>query len=612
MRSIENVAENLLEFPISGFIFKSMLRQKIDTQKRSNMMHHIVKLNDAFKRYTLDQDKILPPEETVKRFRQNLKKIDLDILKNTLRVDNGRLDIPVYFSTCGVDAEKIIGTKKQMGKGGTPQQAEASAVMELAERFSLFSFAKESHNFFTDKYLNVKDDAIPFEMIAQSVHDDSDELPVSRQIFENLPLKWTWGYNLTRETEVLIPFDWFFAINEFNGPSAGNCIEEALIQGICEVIERHTSSLVSQNKLTTAAIRPESVTEPLVLEMLRKYKGAGIKLYLSDFSLDTGIPTVAALAYDPATFPELSEIVWTAGTSPDPQKALSRALAEVAQLAGDFNTGANYVASGLPKLSSIEESGYVINPGKEIDISDLPDLSDHNLKTEILKCLSALAENDMEVLVLNTMHAQLKIPAFYTIIPGAHFRERSLGTSVGMFSAKHIFENTPAPEALFQLENMDKVLPGKYYLHFYRGACYLAVNDPESACSYFYQALDMNPTAQDTPSIYSYLGVALKEMGKYRKALEILKQGEKLDRERTDIYNLMGFCHFKLKEHEAAIDNFKKVIQLDPSSAIDYANIASNYRQMDEKEKAIRYYQMALTLDDTIQFAKDHLKELQG
>jgi hypothetical protein len=33
---------------------------------------------------------------------------------------------------------------------------------------------------------------------------------------------------------------------------------------------------------------------------------------------------------------------------------------------------------------------------------------------------------------------------------------------------------------------------------------------------------------------------------------------------------------------------------------------------MGEKDKAIRYYQMALTLDDSIQFAKDNLKELQG
>jgi ribosomal protein S12 methylthiotransferase accessory factor len=575
-------------------------------------MRHTVTLNDAYKRFTLDQDKIFPPRETVKRFKEKLKAIDLDILKSAIRIDNGRLDIPVYFSTCGEDAVKVIGTKKQMGKGGTPDQAEASAVMELAERFSFFSFVKNQKNFFTDQYANVKEKAISFKKIAQSVHDESEDLPVSRKIFERLPLKWTWGYNLTREKELLIPFDWFFAINEFNGPSAGNCVEEALIQGICEIVERHTSSIVSQNKLKVAAIRPESVTDPLVLEMFRKYSKAGVNLYLSDFSLDTGIPTVGVMAYDPVTFPELSEIVWTAGTAPDPQKALSRALTEVAQLAGDFNTGANYVASGLPKYTRLEDAQFIINPAKKVDISDLPDLSDENIKTEILNCVSALARNNMEILLINTMHPQLQIPAFYTIIPGAHFRERSLGTSVAMFSAKHIFENNPAPPAIRQLHTMDKALPGKYYVHFYLGASYLTLEDPQTAVACFRRALTLDPTEQDLPSIYSYLAVALKDLGEYRQALEVLQEGEKLDRERTDIYNLMGFCHFKLKEHPEAIANFEKVIQLDPSSAIDYANIAANYRQMGETEKAIRYFRIALTLDDSIQFAKDNLEALQG
>jgi ribosomal protein S12 methylthiotransferase accessory factor len=73
----------------------------------------------------------------------------------------------------------------------------------------------------------------------------------------------------------------------------------------------------------------------------------------------------------------------------------------------------------------------------------------------------------------------------------------------------------------------------------------------------------------------------------------------------------MGFCHFKLKEHEKAIECFQNVVRLDPSSAIDYANIASNYRDMGNKEEAIRYYRFALRLDPTIDFARDNLRKLQ-
>ena len=574
-------------------------------------MTHKIILNDAFKRFTLDQDKIFSPEETVKRFKEKLKKIDLDILEDTVRIDNGRLGIPVYFSSCGKDAMNTIGTKKQMGKGATPQQSEASAVMELAERYSFFSFCKNPENFFIEKYRNIKDRAISFEMIARSVNDDSDDLEISGKIFEDLPLKWTHAFNLTRNQEVIIPFNWFFTINEFNGPSAGNCVEEAISQGICEIVERHVSSIISRNRLKVPAINADSATDPMVVEMIQKYRNAGVKFYLSDFSLDTGIPSVGVLAYDPLNFPGKSEIVWTAGTTPDPQKALSRALTEVAQLAGDFNTGSNYVASGLPKFTKIEDADFIIRPGKEVHINTLSDLSNQNIKVEVQNLISALSKKGMEVIVVNTMHPLLKIPAFYTIIPGAHFRERALGTSVGMFSAKIITENKKPKVAINELEKMEKMLPGKYYIKFYLGSCHLSLNDPAAALGCFTRALELDPTEQDIPSIYSYMGVCFKEMGEYRRALVVLKNAEKYDKERTDIYNLMGFSHFKLKEHEKAIECFKKVLQLDPGSAIDYANIASNYRDMGQKEKAIQYYKLALTMDPAIDFARDSLIKLR-
>ncbi|MBU0991886.1 MAG: YcaO-like family protein [Proteobacteria bacterium] len=575
-------------------------------------MDHKIKLEDAFKTFTLDQDKIKTPEETVKAFREKIKAVDLDILEEAKRIDNGRLDIPVYFSLCGKDAKAVTGTNKQMGKGATPAQAEASAVMELAERFSFFSFVHDPSNFFTATYKDVGDKAIPFSMIAASVHDDSTELDVSQKIFETLPLQWTKGYNLTHDKEVLIPFSWFFMINEFNGPSAGNCVEEAISQGICEIVERHVSSIISHQKINVPGIAPGSATDPMVVEMLKKYEREGIKLYLSDFSLETGIPTVGVMAYDPSTFPEKSEIVWTAGTTPDPQKALSRALTETAQLAGDFNTGSNYVASGLPKFTDLSECGFIMAPEKMIPIKDLPDLSNTNIRIEVENMVAALKKRNMEVFLINTMHPALQIPAFYTIIPGAHFRERSLGTSVGMFSAKMIAETNAPDEAIRQLNEVNKLLPGKYYVRFYLGSCYLAMDDPETALTHFEAALAMNPKEQDLASIYAYMGVCLKDMEKYTKALSVLKKGEAIDDERTDIYNLMGFCNFKLKRHEEAILCFKNVIRLNPSSAIDYANIASNYRDMGNRNKAIEYYLMALEIDPSIDFARENLERLQG
>ena len=574
-------------------------------------MDHKIILNDVFKKYTFDQDKIFPPEETVRRFKERLKKVNLDILEGTARIDNGRLGIPVFFSLCGKDAESVIGANKQMGKGGTPQQAEASAVMELAERFSFFSFGQNPENFRIEKFRNLKDQALPLESIARSVHDNAMDSDKAQEIFSSLPLKWTWGYNLTRDQEVLVPFDWFYTINEYNGSSAGNCKEEAILQGMCEVVERHVSSVISRNKLKTEALNLDSSTDPMVSGMVGLYRKAGVRLFASDFSLDTGIPTVGVLAYDPTTFPEKSEIVWTAGTSPNPQKALNRALTEVAQLAGDFNTRSNYVASGLPKFKGLDEARFITQFEKKKGIFALPDLSNDNIKVEIQNCLSELSRTGMEVIVTDIMHPELGIPAFYTMIPGAHFRERAEGTGLGMFAAKILAENHPAEHAIAELDRMDRLVPGKYYIKFFLGSCYLSLNQPATARKNLETALTMDPRDQDIPSIYSYLAVCLKDMEKYTEALVALEKAESYDSERTDIYNLMGFCYFKLKEHRRAIECFQRVLELNPGSAIDYANIASNYRDMGEKDKAMTYYRIALEMDPAIEFARQSLDKLQ-
>ena len=113
-------------------------------------------------------------------------------------------------------------------------------------------------HFTIDTYANLKQDALSFEAIAKSVHDTTGDLDAACRVFETIPMRWTRAWNLTAQQEVLVPFDWFYAINEFNGPSAGNCVEEALSQGICEIVERHVSSVISRQRISTPLIDPAS------------------------------------------------------------------------------------------------------------------------------------------------------------------------------------------------------------------------------------------------------------------------------------------------------------------------------------------------------------------
>jgi ribosomal protein S12 methylthiotransferase accessory factor len=567
---------------------------------RITMEQKPIRLEDCYKTYTYDQDKVFTPVETVKRFKKRLEEVDLEILKEVRRIDNGRLDIPIYFSITGKDARDVIGNKKQMGKGITPEQSQASACMELGERFSFFSFMKAGYNL------------MPVKRLLQSVHDETMEEEMLEKLLADIPIRWTWATNLNKEEEVLIPFSWFYAINEFNGPSNGNSYEESISQGICEIIERHVCSVVSHEKRPVPRIRLESARDPVSRELIEKFTRNGIEVYINDFSLDTGVPTISALCIDPSTFPVMSEIVWTAGTTPNPEKALIRALTEVAQLAGDFNTHANYVASGLPKPLSMQEINYLMS-GPEIDLQDLPDLTDNNMKIEVERCLTALENLDMEVFIVNTMHPELKMTSIYTIIPGAHFRERATSRNAGLFAAKLMAELVEDPlESNAHLLNMQKLLPDAYYIEFYLGRNLLALERQDEALVHFNKALEMNPSDEDLPYIYSYLGNCLKDLEQYREAIAILEKGAEIDSTRPDIHNLLGFCHFKLEEYENAVSHFSKTIELNPSSAIDYANLGVNYRRLERNEEAIKYFELALSLDPSIEFARDNLVQLTG
>ncbi|MDA8159398.1 MAG: YcaO-like family protein [Desulfobacteraceae bacterium] len=580
------------------------------------MQQKPIRLRDCQKHYTYDQDKACTPVETVDRFLARLEEVNLDILKEVVRIDTGRLDIPVYFSVCGEDARGIIGTKKQMGKGSTPEQSRASACMELAERFSFFSFIKNPANFLTATYAEIKRSGqplLPVSRLLQSVHDTTTDPDLLERLLADLPIQWAWATNLGREEEVLVPFSWFFAINEFNGPSAGNTYEEAISQGICEIVERHVCALVSHRRLATPAINPESVTDPVARQLLNKFAKNGIELYLNDFTLDTGIPTVAALAIDRSTFPALSEIVYTAGTTPNPEKALIRALTEVAQLAGDFHTKANYVASGLPKPLSLDEVPYLTHPGASISIGQMPDLDDANIRVEIERMLAALKRLDMEVYLLNTVHDQLQIPAIYTIIPGAHFRERSMINNVGLFAAKLVAEHTPDQEACCRrLRAMQGLLPNAYYLDFYLGRGLHALGRHQEALTHLERALELRPEAEDVPYIYSHLGACLRDQGRYQEAIAVLQRGIEHDEERPDLHNMLGVCHYKLDQYQHAINHFQRAVDLAPSSAIDYANLGVNYRKLNNLGLAEQCFELALSLDPSIDFAREHLSQIRG
>ena len=205
-------------------------------------------LRSTPKGYTTDSDKLCSPETTVARVKDAFAHHG-GILGELRRTDTGRLGIPVYLSVCGPAARHVMPTRKQMGKGASPAQAEASALMELAERFSFFSFWANDANFTRATWSQAQklwpNAVMPIAQILQSVEDPMDEKDAAR-LMDLLSWRFHRAARVRDGQAAAVPLDWFKKLNEFNGSSAGNCLEESILQGVCELVERHVSALADR------------------------------------------------------------------------------------------------------------------------------------------------------------------------------------------------------------------------------------------------------------------------------------------------------------------------------------------------------------------------------
>ncbi|SFM39854.1 YcaO-like family protein [Thermodesulforhabdus norvegica] len=570
-----------------------------------------IELKDVFKKYSYDQDKVRDPAETIEWVKERFRSSGREILLKTLRIDTGRLGIPVYISLCGPDATRLTGTRKQMGKGATPEQSQASALMELAERFSFFSYFRE-RSLPVFSWKEAQPYCLSVRHLLMAIHDDVTSPEEAEGFLADVPLRWAPAANLTKGVDVWVPFDWFYLINEYNGPAAGNTLEEAVVQSLAEVVERHVGTLVSYRKIPTPLIDVDTVQDTAAVDLIKKFQSKGIVLYLRDFSLDTGIPSVGVLAYDPSTFPERSEIVFTVGTTPGPAKALCRALTEVAQLAGDFENRTSYKPT-FPKYRSLEEASYLADVSARVSLSSLPDLSDENILEEIRKMVQSLADTQgWEVLVVNTTHPDLRVPAVYTIVPGAHFLDRATGTDFPQHMARVLVKSLPPAEAVIHLQRLTEKFGRRYDLIFFLGYALEESGNIDDALRLYEVSLNDASSDDERASVLVHIASCYRKRGEFKKALSVLDKAEALSPDMKELHHLKGVCLYNLKKHKESIESFERVVELDPGSAIDYANIASNLRELGHVREAIFLYRMALDLDPTLDFARENLEKLSA
>ncbi|EPR42753.1 YcaO-domain protein [Desulfovibrio sp. X2] len=571
----------------------------------------MLKLKDCLKTYTTDQDKAAAPAETVSRVKKLLAERCEGVLDGTRRIDTGRLGIPVFISLYGPKARAITPTHKQMGKGASPDQAEASALMELVERYSFFNFFATPENFveltWSEAEERFGDDLMPVSEILRSVDEELPE-DAARRLLDLLPWRFCQALHVQSGRMRWVPVNWFKLLNEFNGSSAGNTLEESLLQGGCELVERHVCAIVDREKPELPTIAPESA-DPVLARLLACFSGSGVKVTLKDFSLGFPVPTVAAVAHDPATFPALSEIVFTAGTASSPVKAAIRALTEVAQLAGDFETAARYEPSGLSKPASLDEAAWLM-AGPACALDSLPDVEDKNIRAEVMALADGLEALGHPLYTIDTSHPDLRVPTNYNFAPGLRFRERSRQACLGLYIGRRLCEERDNETAVRGLKAIGDVYPGAHFLPFFEGLAALGAGDAAVAFVKFEKALPLQIGDEDTAICAFYAGYSLTQLADFAGAIPFLDQAIALEPGAKEFFNLRGICRFKQVEYDAAAKDFGAALDLDASSAVDMANLGLCHKFMNRPGPAREYLAKALEMDPALDFAREHLKQL--
>jgi tetratricopeptide (TPR) repeat protein len=104
-------------------------------------------------------------------------------------------------------------------------------------------------------------------------------------------------------------------------------------------------------------------------------------------------------------------------------------------------------------------------------------------------------------------------------------------------------------------------------------------------------------SGKDLVGAYNNRGVAYKNLGEYRRAIQDYDQALRLDPGYAVVYSNRGVAYGDLGEYRRAIQDHDQALRLDPDDAIAYTNRGEAYRNLGEYRRAIADHDQALRLD---------------
>jgi len=387
-------------------------------------MSPLIKLKSSPKQYTLDQDKTRDPQATVKYALEHLKaRYDLSNLK---------IEKPVVVIPGSCQCSVLSDQFATSGKGMTPDQCQASGIMEFAERYAWLHFDYKHYDGFTIKsYREILGQNVPTvdpEYFLSNFIAVQDREKLMAEI-PDIPLKWIKGTCLTDETEFYYPINWHNMVFSSNGLASGNTFEESVMQALCEVVERENIYRMFVENRAGNDLDQSSLTNPIIVELLKQSKRYGIEFVIKDITFDLGLPTFIAQGTRKKDQGTLTYQGVGQGTHSDPEKALIRAITEYFEglaLMVKAQKASNFDLLKLIKLVPKQHYGFLAlyNPDllsqrkSVIKLKDIPNVSRSDIKQEVEEAVARLAQKQYKVAVIDKVIEGLGIPGCRVIIPG--------------------------------------------------------------------------------------------------------------------------------------------------------------------------------------------------
>src|SRR5271170_1805595 len=391
------------------------------------------------------------PSATVARFRRHVSPLTGVVS----RLERIQADLPLntnYYATHNFSgpAETVHQLRAGLssgsfGKGSTAEQGEASALLEAIERYSGIFQGDEirAKRRFADF---PSGEAIPPNEVLQfsdaQLRQGSAPTPGSGgqeaipALFDRAAkIEWSpvWSLRDARFKHLPTSLLYFFYRGpaafaaDSNGCAAGNTLEEAIVQGFLELVERDAYAIWWYNRLQRPELDLGQFDGSYVRDLQNRLAQAGRRLWALDVTSDLGIPTFVAVTHWMQDGRE--NIEFGSGAHFDARIALLRALTELNQflslgLTGG-GTGEKSSLDGTTPLR-LQDHPYLTPSGNPMVQPVLGSRFGHlDTREQVTACVSLAKQARLDFLVLDQTRPDIEAPVVRVIVPGLrHFYRR--------------------------------------------------------------------------------------------------------------------------------------------------------------------------------------------